>query len=109
QRILDLYQIPLNVGDSNPSDVYLDDPPTTPNDEIIASLLQKAGNGPVTIEPLASFGVGSSTLPTTRFGYYTPGNRFDKTELFTIQGTGSATQTVNPTLNGKTSFDPASA
>src|SRR5207249_401972 len=32
--------------------------------------------------------------------------KFDKTELFTITGSGSATQTVNPVLNGVTTFDP---
>jgi hypothetical protein len=29
QRVLDLYEIPLNVGDANPSDVFIGDPPTT--------------------------------------------------------------------------------
>jgi len=108
QRILDLYNLPINVGDSNPGDVYLDDPPVSPNDELVMSTLVKAGTGPVTIEPLASFGVGHATYPTTRFGYYTPGNRFDRNELFTIAGTGAATQTVNPNLNGSTTFDPGS-
>src|SRR6185437_15535908 len=73
QRILDLYQIPDNVGDSNPNDVYLDNPPVTPNDELTMQQLVKAANGPVTITPIATFGVSSSTTPTVRFGYYTPG------------------------------------
>ena len=46
QRVLDLYQLPINVGDSNPLDLYLDDPSMDGNDEIIASLLQKAGIRP---------------------------------------------------------------
>ncbi|HYO10740.1 MAG TPA: choice-of-anchor D domain-containing protein [Tepidisphaeraceae bacterium] len=114
QRVLELYQIPIDVGDSNPSDTYLNDPPATPNDEVILSQLQKAGSGPVTIEALAVFGVanttsaGSLTNPTARVGYYTPGNRADKTELFTVSGTGNAVQTVNPSFNGDTRFDPGS-
>ena len=108
QRILDLYQIPDNVGDSNPNDVYLDNPPVTPNDELTMQQLVKAANGPVTITPIAVFGVSSSTTPTVRFGYYTPGNRNDTSELLTVSGSANS-QTVNPGYSGVTSFDPGSA
>src|SRR5207237_6275389 len=85
QKVFDLYQIPITVGDSNPSDVYLDDPPVTPNDELTIQQFRKAGDGPVTITPLAAFGVGSSTAPTPRFGYYTPGDRYDTTDALTAR------------------------
>jgi glucose/arabinose dehydrogenase len=105
QRILDLYQIKVNVGDKNPNDVKFDVPPKTPNDEITAPRLLKAGPGPVTVEPLAVFSVSSS--PTMQFGTYQPGSPQERTELFSI-GSGDS-QTVSPTPNGATSFDPGSA
>ena len=57
---------------------------------------------------VAVFGVGHSTLPTLRFGHYTPGNRVDRTELFTVRGTANA-QNVAPSVQGDLSFDPGSA
>jgi len=63
-----------------------------------------AGAGPVTITPLASFDAASQ--PVLRFGYYTPGDPTDQTELFTLMQ--SDAQTVNPTAQGATSFDPGS-
>ena len=105
QKILDLYQIPINVGDSNPNDVYLDNPPVAGNDEVTVQRLVKAGSGNVTIEPLAVFGVGSSTYTTLELGYYKPGSKDDKTKLFSVSGTTS-TQSVDPAVNGVTTFDP---
>ncbi len=65
--------------------------------------LVKAGAGPVTITPLAVMGL--STNPAMYFGYYTPGTGSGKTQLFTVP-TADA-QTVNPSVNGSLSFDPA--
>jgi hypothetical protein len=104
QRVMDLYQIPDNVGDTNPADVFIGDPPATPNDEISIQKLVKAGSGPVTITPLAVFGVNSD--PTARLGYYNPGSPTSKVELFSIP-TADA-QTVNVSPDGATSFDPGS-
>jgi hypothetical protein len=105
QRVLDLYQIPDDVGDSNPNDVFLDDPPVTSNDEVSLQQLKKAGPGDVTINVIGVFGVSSN--PAVRFGYYEPGSPAKQTELFTIN-TADA-QSVNVVPNGVTSFDPGSA
>jgi hypothetical protein len=105
QRILDLYEIPVNVGDANPADVYLGDPPATPNDEVTMQQLQKAGDGPVIIQPLAVFGVSSN--PALRFGYYEPGSPSNTTELLSVPT--SDAQTVNVVANGVGSFDPGTA
>lgn len=105
QRVLDLYQIPVNVGDSNPDDVFLNDPPTTPNDEVLLQQLRKAGSGDVVIQLLDVFGVASN--PALRFGYYEPGTPAKNTELFTVS-TADA-QSVNPVAQGATAFDPGSA
>lgn len=104
QRILDLYQIPDTVGDTNPDDVFLDDPPHTPNDEVPLQQLKKAGNGPVTITPLAVFGVTST--PGVRFGFYEPGSPTGLHEVFNVAS--GDVQSVNPAPIGSTSFDPGS-
>ena len=104
QRLLDLYQIPVNVGDANPDDVYLGDPPGA-SDEVLRQRFVKAGSGPVIVQPLGVFGVSAN--PSLRFGWYGAGSQNDRTELFTV---GSAdSQTVNPVPDGTTSFDPGSA
>lgn len=107
QRILDLYQIPVVTGDSNASTTNLvsnTEPLNTPNDEVVAQRFVKSGSGPVTIEPLAVFAGGT---PAVRFGYYQAGTAGNRTELVYV-GAADA-QSVNPTLNGTTSFDPGAA
>jgi hypothetical protein len=42
QRLMDLYRIGINVGDSNPSTTDLEFPVVTPNDEVLMQTLQKA-------------------------------------------------------------------
>jgi len=108
--ILREYEIPTIVGDG-PNDAnafsgtYYPENPDPSSQEVPMQRLVKAGAGPVTITPLASF---NSSVPTTvRFGYYTPGDPTDTTELFTI-GQADA-QTVNPTPLGATNFDPGSS
>ena len=108
QQLMNLYQIPDNVGDTTPNETNLNDPPATPNDEVVMPTMVKAGAGPVTIDSLAVFGVGSTTIPTFRFGYYTPGNRTDLTELMDNVGLQNS-QTVEPVMNGTNTFDPGSA
>ena len=105
QRILDLYQIPVNVGDANPDNTDLfnaTDLLVTPNDELDMQRLVKAGAGDVVIEPLAVFGVSST--PALRFGWYHAGTSDAKSELFTVAR--SDAQSVSPTAIGTTVFDP---
>ncbi|HEX4794213.1 MAG TPA: Ig-like domain-containing protein [Humisphaera sp.] len=108
QRILDLYNIPDNVGEPNPNSTFFPTPPSTPNDELYAPRFTKAGDGPVTIQLLAAFAIGSPI--GARVGYYSPGDTSSKQELFTISGaTNAAEQTVDPAALGATSFDPGAA
>lgn len=103
QVILDLYQIPDTVGDSNPADTAFDVPPKTPNDEVTIQRLVKADNSQaVTIEPLASF--ANATNPALIFGYYEAGSQQNQTDLFRVANTSA--QSVNPVFNGTTVFDP---
>lgn len=108
-QVLRANNIPTIVG-AGPNDINASTSqyPATPDpssQEQLMPRLQKAGPGPVTITPLASF--DASNQPVLRFGYYTPGDPADRTELFTI-GQPDA-QTVNPTILGASSFDPGSA
>jgi fibronectin type 3 domain-containing protein len=100
--------IPTIVGagpnDANASNSQYPEVPDPSSQEVAMPRLVKAGSGPITITPLASF--NSSVATTVRFGYYTPGDSTAKTELFTIGQVDA--QAVNPTLLGATSFDPGS-
>lgn len=103
QWILDTYQIPVNVGDPDPTNNSL---PTTNllGDEVSLPQFQKAGTGPVRVEPIAVFGPQSSSGIVTRFGYYTSGNAASKQELFTVSN--ASYQSLNPSVSGSQSFDP---
>lgn len=104
QRVLDLYEIPINVGDPDPGDTFLN-PPNSQSEEVTVQRLVKASSGSVIIEPLAMFGV--ATNPALRFGFYESGTGENRTELFTINGKDA--QSVNPFAQGSTTFDPGSA
>ncbi|HSZ58861.1 MAG TPA: hypothetical protein VK797_24690 [Tepidisphaeraceae bacterium] len=108
-QILRANDIPTVVGAGPNDSNYLNSQypinPDPSSQEVTMPRLIAAGAGPVTITPLASF--NASAQPTIRFGYYTPGDPTDTTELFTI-GQSDA-QTVNPTALGATSFEPGNA
>jgi hypothetical protein len=108
QRILNAFQIPVNVGDANGEETF--DLPTprpagTPHDEVEMQRLVKAGGGPVVIQPLAEYAFNTRTGPVGHFGYYTPGTRDAKTEVFAVP-VGERTST-SPTWGG--TFDPGNA
>jgi len=103
QRILDTFQIPVNVGDQNPATNLLDG--AGASDEVSMQLLKKAGAGPVTITPLAAF--TWDTAPVATIGWYAPGTTPAQQNLFTIPK-GNA-QTLLPVTIGATQFDPGGA
>lgn len=103
-NILTSFDIPTNIGVSDPSNSYYPEAPGASSQEVPMQRLVKAGAGPVTIQMLASF--NSAATPSVRFGYYDPGNASSTNELFTINQADA--QTVNPTAQGATNFDPGS-
>ena len=107
QKVLDLFQIPVNVGDANPdsTDLFNATELLQPGDELDMQRLVKAGAGDVIIEPLAVFGVGST--PALRFGWYSAGTADAKNEMFTVARADA--QSVSPTAIGTTVFDPGAA
>lgn len=103
QRVLDLWQIPIPVGDPNPDDTFLPVPPQGPSDEVVAPVFVRSSrSAPPSVEILGMFGV--NTQPVVRFGTYEPGTGGLKRELFTINS--AEAQTVNATIQGGGQFDP---
>ena len=107
QRVLDLFQIPVNVGDANPdnTDLFNATDLLQPSDELDMQRLVKAGAGDVIIEPLAVFGVSST--PALRFGWYMAGTSDAKNQMFVVDKADA--QSVSPTAIGATAFDPGAA
>jgi fibronectin type 3 domain-containing protein len=108
--ILRAYEIPTIVGDGpNDSNAFTSTfYPATPDassQEVTMPRLMKAGPGSVTITNLAAFSVPNQ--PALRFGYYTPGDPTNTTQLFTFNQNDS--QTMSPAAQGSTSFDPGLA
>ena len=109
-RILRAYRIPTIVGDgpndSGDGNNAYPQPSDPSSEEVAMSSMTKAGAGTVNIELLSLQGNQHNGV-SSRIGYYTPGNRADKTELFT---TGADSRTLSPEVaSGTTSFDPGTA
>lgn len=103
QWILDTYQIPVNVGDSDPTDNF-QSTETRSGDEISLPQFQKAGTEPVKIELIGVFSPKSSSGIVAKFGYYSSGNAVSKKQLFTVPN--ASYQSLRPTVLGSKSFDP---
>ena len=105
QRILELHELSVDVGDTEPEAAEMPVTPTSA-DEVNVQLFEKVLPDPVTIEPLACFGPTSS--PVLSMSWYDP-RRLDKrggepVHLFTVEATSN--KSVEPLMNGQTSFDP---
>ena len=101
QRVLDTFQIPVNVGDGNPATSELDGPMT--NDESAAPLLKKAGPGRVRVSLLAVYSWEWKPA-VARIGWYAADRSQRLRKALTVRP-GSAQQLV-PKASGKTTFDP---
>lgn len=109
-NILTAFDIPTNIGVTDPSNSQYPETPSSASQEVPLQTMQMAGSGPVTIQMLASF--NASAQPSVIFGYYTPGNPSSTTQVFTINNADD--QTVNPVPQPQDSgsvdsFDPGSS
>jgi len=105
QRILDLWKIKTNVGDNDASTTVYPSTPVSGSDVVNLPRLVKADTSkPVTVEVLGVMGV--ATNPAVRFAHYKAGSPAEQNELFTV-ATPDA-QSVQPFVDGFTSFDPGS-
>ena len=106
QWILDTLQIPVNVGDPDPTDNVMPDVSTAIGDEVLISSFQKAlFDRPATIEPLSLFGPnGPAANPNVAIvNAHTTGDVTDKTLLF--RGPNSANQQVLPAVTDLGEYD----
>ncbi|KKL26235.1 hypothetical protein LCGC14_2397320, partial [marine sediment metagenome] len=115
QWVLDtqLGQGAIAIGDSNPATnkIDLSNGQTYNNllgDELDIQRFERAGSGEVTLEVLSAFGPEDND-PVTAFGWYTSGDATSVNEIFTVGNSSGNGQTLNPTINGATTFDPGIA
>lgn len=101
-RLMELFQMPIDVGDDDPSTIEIDNQNNLP-DEVFAPSFTKAGDGPVSVLPIASYTVHTQTT-SANIGYYDPGTSDSLTSLFSIDADNW--QTVTPQRIGSTTFDP---
>ncbi|HZW88914.1 MAG TPA: choice-of-anchor D domain-containing protein, partial [Myxococcaceae bacterium] len=105
QWIFDVHNIPVNAGNPDPSKKDLPASPIA-GDEIALQSFQKAGDGPVTLQLLGSY--GPTFEPVSIDGWYVSGNAASRTELFRIAQANAFA--LDPAIeNGGTSFDPGSS
>jgi len=128
KTILNLYDTPVNVGGTALALPYNlnGSTPVLLGEEVLLQRLVKATPGPVTVQPIATFGPDAS--PDYTWGIYTPGSAAATTPVYTAEtpagnpagGGGQTTSpvptalaggTVVPTADGPASvqFDPGSA
>jgi hypothetical protein len=100
QRVLDVLEIPVTVGDGDVATSKLDGP--AGNEEVAMPLLKKAGPGAVRMTMLASFSWEFD--PVARFGWYRAKGSLVRRELFTLPSGQS--QRLMPTTKGMMTFDP---
>ncbi len=104
-RLMELFQYSINVGDTTPNTTLLDLSGSA-TDELFAPRFQRASEAPVTITPIAQFVTKTATV-AGRIGIYTPGVPSSRSQLFELPGADG--QSVNPSANGSTTFDPGSS
>jgi Big-like domain-containing protein len=101
QWILDTWQIPVDVGDPDPTTSLL---PTTnplgPDEVPLQTMVKARDDSPVTATPIAAYG-SQKTDPAIRWGWYTP-TGVVRHEQFTVPA--SAAQSLAPAA--PVTFDP---
>ena len=113
QHILDIYDLPINVGDADPVSSRLNlsgganSYDVLIGDEADIQYFTRATDGPITVEVLGVYGPTQNN-PVTAFGYYESGIAATTQDLFTIGNLPASNgQTLTPTVNGSTSFNPS--
>ena len=106
QYVLDTLQIPVNVADPNPATGPIENffGARAGDEQVKIELLERAGDGPVTVVPLAVFSGEQS--PDFRLGRHAPGDLAGRTEMFVVSTADD--QTLNPFVfgGGTQSFTP---
>ena len=120
QRVFEVHGLAVNAGDDDPATNVIHSSTALQRaallgDEISVQSFVKAGNGLVTLQPLAVFGP-TTTDPIVRFGWYASTQAATAQPVFTVTNRNEAGavekrrgQTVNVQHTGALAFDPANA
>ncbi|WP_031427815.1 PKD domain-containing protein [Flavimarina sp. Hel_I_48] len=103
----------VTVGDNNADTNIIDlangqNYNTLLGDELDIKSFERAASGNVTLEVLSAFGPEGAD-PVTAFGWYESGDSAVLNEIFTIGNVSGNGQTLNPVIDGATTFDPGTA
>ncbi|HEX2622953.1 MAG TPA: choice-of-anchor D domain-containing protein, partial [Phototrophicaceae bacterium] len=111
-RILETFEIPVNVGDDDPATTTINSNPALASgaaalgDEVLAQSFTLANSGsPATVEVLATF--ANDFNPVTYTGYYRTGQPGNRYQVFTVNQGSS--QTLLPATSGNLYFTPATS
>ncbi|WP_370617222.1 choice-of-anchor D domain-containing protein [Mumia sp. Pv 4-285] len=105
QRIMDTLQIPINVGDTDPSNASMPSTQGLIGDEIAAQRFQKAAfDSPISITPLAAYGPQNND-PAVHVGWYDAGQPASLHAQFSIKASEAQGLMLNPT-GSTTNIDP---
>ncbi|KAA1425031.1 choice-of-anchor D domain-containing protein [Mumia zhuanghuii] len=105
QRIMDTLQIPINVGDPDPSNATMPSTQGPIGDEVAAQLFQKAAfDAPITMTPLAAYGPQNND-PAVHVGWYDAGQAASLHPQFSIKASEAQGLMINPT-GSTTNIDP---
>jgi hypothetical protein len=105
QRVLDTYNIPINVGDPNPNTADL--PGTSPLGDELAygqRMRKVDADTAVSVEPIAVFGPDGPVSTAVSLGWNRAGLTTQNTSLFSVANTSD--QALAPTTTGSRTFDP---
>ncbi len=105
QWIFDVHNIPVDAGNPDPTKKDLPPVPIA-GDEIGIQSFVKAGDGPVTLQLLASY--GPPYEPVSINGWYVSGNASSRSELFRIAQANAFALDPPVENGGALSFDPGS-
>ncbi len=107
QWILDTYDIGVDVGDDNDASTTINSNTALASglfigDEVRIQRFEKAGSGPVTLEPLAAYAINHT--PVVTVGWFRSDTPGQLQPVFTVNNGSS--QTLNVATSGTLSFDP---
>ncbi|MGH1564603.1 choice-of-anchor D domain-containing protein [Mumia sp. DW29H23] len=105
QRIMDTLQIPINVGDPDPTNASMPSTQGLIGDEVSAQRFQKAAfDSPISITPLAAYGPQNND-PAVHVGWYDAGQAAGLHPQFSIKASEAQGLMLNPT-GSTTNIDP---
>lgn len=105
QRIMDTLEIPIDVGDPDPSNAVMPSTQAPIGDEVPAQLFTKAlFDSPISITPLAAYGPQDND-PAIKVGWYDAGSAAGLHQQFTVAASEAQGLMISPT-GTTTNIDP---